>query len=222
VAQNHGEIVNRGRWHAPERHATLDGGNRGGESIMAGRIEGRLAQLGITLPEAATPQANYIPYTVSGNLVFISGQIANAPTGVITGKLGQELDVPRGREAARACGLNILAHLRAACGGDLDRVVRCLKVGGFVNGTSTFTEPPQVINGCSDLFVEVFGDAGRHARFAIAVSCLPRNSAVEVDAIFEIAPAGSARASRAAPARAKKAAPKKKTVKKKTAKRRGR
>jgi enamine deaminase RidA (YjgF/YER057c/UK114 family) len=188
---------------------------------MAGRIDARLAQLGITLPEAATPQANYIPYTISGNLVFVSGQIANTPNGVLTGKLGQELDVARGREAARACGLNVLAHLKAACGGDLDRVARCLKVGGFVNGTSTFTEPPQVVNGCSDLFVEVFGDKGRHARFAIAVSCLPRNSAVEVDAVFEIAPAGGARASRTAPARAKKVArpAKKKTAKKATKRR---
>jgi enamine deaminase RidA (YjgF/YER057c/UK114 family) len=188
---------------------------------MAGRIEARLKELGITLPDAATPQANYIPYTISGNQVFISGQIANTPNGVLTGKVGQELDVARGREAARACGLNILAHLRNACGGDLDKVARCLKVGGFVNGTSTFTEPPQVINGCSDLFVEVFGDKGRHARFAIAVTCLPRNSAVEVDAVFELAAAAPARASRAAPARAKKkAAQKKKAAKKKAAKRR--
>jgi enamine deaminase RidA (YjgF/YER057c/UK114 family) len=184
---------------------------------MAGRIDARLRELGITLPEAVAPQANYVPYTITGNLVFIAGQIAVTPTGVLTGKLGQELDIARGHEAARACGLNVLTHLRNACGGDLDKVVRCVKVGGFVNGTSTFVDPPQVINGCSDLFVEIFGDKGRHARFALAVTCLPRNSAVEVDAVFEIAAGGSA--SRAAPAR--KAAAKNETPAKKSAAKKG-
>ncbi len=154
---------------------------------MAGRIEARLTELGITLPEGTAPQANYIPYTVSGNLVFISGQVAKAGDEVITGKLGAGIDIETGRLAARACALNLIAHLKSACGGDLDRVARCLKLGGFVQGTPDFTDAPVVMNGASDLMVEVFGEAGRHARFAVAVACLPLDTAVEVDAVFEIA-----------------------------------
>jgi enamine deaminase RidA (YjgF/YER057c/UK114 family) len=187
---------------------------------MPGRIDARLAELGINLPEAAAPQANYLPYTISGNQVFIAGQIANTPTGVLTGKLGAGLDIDRGREAARACALNILAHLRRACGGDLDRVKRCLKVGGFVNAAPDFTEAPTVVNGCSDVLVQVFGDAGRHARFAIAVACLPRNSAVEADAIFELHNAARPTARRATPARARPVAKKARVKVKKAAKRR--
>ena len=154
---------------------------------MAGRIEARLAELAITLPEASAPQANYVPYTISGNLVFISGQVAKLGDELISGKLGAEIDVETGRRAARACALNLISHLKAACGGDLDRVTRCLKLGGFVHGTADFIAAPAVVNGASDLMVDVFGDSGRHARFAVAVACLPLDSAVEVDAVFEIA-----------------------------------
>ncbi len=154
---------------------------------MAGRIAARLAELGITLPEGTAPQANYVPYTMSGNLVFISGQVAKLGDELITGKLGADVDVETGQRAARACALNLISHLRTACGGDLDRVTRCLKLGGFVQGTPDFTAAPVVMNGASDLMVEVFGEAGRHARFAVAVACLPLDTAVEVDAVFEIA-----------------------------------
>ncbi len=153
---------------------------------MAGRIEARLAELGIALPEGTVPQANYVPYTISGNLVFISGQVAKLCDELITGKLGADVDVETGRRAARACALNLISHLRSACGGDLDRVKRCLKLGGFVQGTPDFTDAPVVVNGASDLMVDVFGEAGRHARFAVAVACLPLDTAVEVDAVFEI------------------------------------
>ncbi len=154
---------------------------------MAGRIEARLAELGITLPEGTVPQANYVPYTISGNLVFISGQVAKLGDELITGKLGADVDIETGQRAARACALNLISHLRSACGGDLDRVKQCLKLGGFVQGTPDFTNAPVVVNGASDLMVDVFGEAGRHARFAVAVACLPLDTAVEVDAVFEIA-----------------------------------
>ena len=154
---------------------------------MADKIEARLTELGITLPEGSVPQANYVPYTISGNLVFISGQVPKLGDELITGKLGANVDIETGQRAARACALNLITHVRSACGGDLDRVKRCLKLGGFVQGTPDFTNAPQVVNGASDLMVEVFGDAGRHARFAVAVACLPLDSAVEVDAVFEIA-----------------------------------
>jgi enamine deaminase RidA (YjgF/YER057c/UK114 family) len=157
------------------------------EEFMAGKIDERLAELGITLPEASVPQANYVPYTVSGNLVFISGQVAVQDGEVMKGKLGDNIDIEAGRKAARACALNLITHLKTACGGDLDRVKKCLKLGGFVQGTPDFTNAPQVVNGASDLMVDVFGDAGRHARFAVAVACLPLDTAVEVDGVFEIA-----------------------------------
>ncbi len=153
---------------------------------MAGEIEERLAALGITLPDAPTPMANYVPYVVSGNLVFVAGQIPLRDGDMITGKLGADADIDTGREAARVCALNILAQVRAACGGDLDRVRRIVKLGGFVNATPDFTDAPQVINGASDLIVEIFGDAGKHARFAVAVASLPRGVAVEIDAVVEI------------------------------------
>lgn len=155
---------------------------------MGGRIDARLAELGIELPVPAAPVANYVPFTIAGSLVFISGQISTwngEPRHV--GKLGGGIAVPEGREAARLCGLNLLAQLRAACGGDLDRVRRCLRLGGFVNCTPEFTDMPQVVNGASDLMVEVFGDLGRHARAAVGVASLPGGVAVEVEATFEIA-----------------------------------
>jgi len=155
---------------------------------MSGTIEARLAELRLDLPEPSAPVANYVPFTVSGKLVFISGQICqwNGERRFI-GKLGGEIGMADGQEAARLCGLNILAHLRVAAGGDLDRVARCLRLGGFVNCTPDFADMPRVVNGASDLMVEVFGDKGRHARAAVGVSSLPGNVAVEVEAVFELA-----------------------------------
>jgi len=154
---------------------------------MSGRIEARLKELGIELPQPAVPVANYVPYTLSGNLVVVSGQLCqwNGELRHI-GKLGAGIAIADGQAAARLCALNIVAQLRAACGGDLDRVRRCLRLGGFVNCTPEFTDMPQVINGASDLMVAVFGDTGRHARAAVGMSGLPGGLAVEVEATFEI------------------------------------
>jgi enamine deaminase RidA (YjgF/YER057c/UK114 family) len=154
---------------------------------MSGKIEARLKELGIELPHPAAPVANYVPFTVSGNLVFVSGQISQLNGELrFVGKLGAEVSAADGRSAARLCALNILAHLRAACGGDLDRVRRVLRLGGFVNCTPEFTDMPQVVNGASDLMVEVFGDRGRHARAAVGMTSLPGGVSVEVEAVFEI------------------------------------
>jgi len=152
-----------------------------------GKIEDRLAEMNITLSEPATPVANYVGYVITGNLVFISGQVT-LENGEIKykGKVGDDLTLEDGVAAARLCGINILAQLKAACGGDLDRVVQCVKLGGFVNATTDFTQHPQVINGCSDLMVEALGDKGKHARFALGAGSLPLNVAVEIDAVFEI------------------------------------
>lgn len=154
---------------------------------MPNPIETRLADLGITLPSAPMPAANYVPFVVTGNLVFISGQISQNEGGLIKGRLGADMDVAAGADAARACGIAILAQLKNACGGDLARVVRAVKLGGFVNSTPDFTDQPKVINGASDLMVAVFGDAGRHARAAVSAPSLPLGVAVEIDAVFEIA-----------------------------------
>jgi enamine deaminase RidA (YjgF/YER057c/UK114 family) len=155
---------------------------------MPGKIDSRLKQLGITLPDASAPAANYVPTVQSGNLIFIAGQItlSNGKREFV-GKLGREFGVEDGQKAARLCALNIIAHLRNACGGDLDRVKRCLRLGGFVNAVPDFTDHPQVVNGASNLLVEVFGDAGKHARAAVGVGSLPFGVAVEVEATFEIA-----------------------------------
>ncbi|MGB3147860.1 MAG: RidA family protein [Paracoccaceae bacterium] len=153
---------------------------------MSGKVDRRLKEIGIELPEAPAPAANYVPFVKSGNLVFVSGQISQGPSGLITGRLGQDLDVAAGAAAARRCGLSLIAQLRAACGGDLDRVARVVKLTGFVNAVADFTDHPKVINGCSDLMVEVFGDAGRHARAAVGAPSLPLGVAVEVEGIFEI------------------------------------
>ena len=154
---------------------------------MSGRIEVRLTELGIELPQPAAPIANYVPFAVSGTLVFIAGQICqwNGERRYV-GKLGRGISVADGQQAARLCALNILAQLRVAAGGDLDRVARCLRLGGFVNCTPEFTDMPQVVNGASDLMVEVFGDQGRHARAAVGCSSLPGGVAVEVEATFEL------------------------------------
>jgi enamine deaminase RidA (YjgF/YER057c/UK114 family) len=155
---------------------------------MTGRIDARLQELGIDLNTPAPPAANYLPFTISGNLVFIAGQIPITPHGMkYQGKLGADMSIERAQEAARLCAINVLAQLKVACGGDLDRVNRCIKLGGFVNATPTFDQHPAVINGASDLVVEVLGDIGRHARFAVGAASLPFDAAVEVDAIFEIA-----------------------------------
>jgi len=155
---------------------------------MSGRIEARLKELGVDLPQAVSPVANYVPYTVSGNLVTVSGQVTlRGGKAEYIGKLGRDISVADGQQAARLCALNILAHVKNACGGDLDRVKRVLRLGGFVNCTAEFTEMPQVVNGASDLMVEIFGDAGRHARAAVGVASLPLGVAVEVEAMFEIA-----------------------------------
>ncbi len=155
---------------------------------MSGKIEARLRELGIELPQASAPVANYVPYTTSGNLVIVSGQVSvRGGKPEFVGKLGRDIDVAGGQQAARLCALNVVAHLKNACGGDLDRVRRVLRLGGFVNCTPEFTEMPQVVNGASNLMVEIFGDAGKHARAAVGVASLPLGVAVEVEAMFELA-----------------------------------
>ncbi|WP_300542456.1 RidA family protein [Maricaulis sp.] len=150
-------------------------------------IEARLAELGISLPEPAAPVANYVPFVQTGNLVFISGQVSLGPDGLVKGRLGEDMDLAAGQAAARLCGINLIAQLKSACSGDLSRLQRVVKLGGFVSVKPGFVEIPQVINGCSDLMVEAFGDKGRHARSAVSCPELPLGAAVEVDGIFEIA-----------------------------------
>ena len=154
---------------------------------MAGQIDARLAELGITIPEAAAPVANYVGHVVSGNTVFVSGQVTieNGQLQYI-GKLGDSVSLDDGYKAARLCAINIIAQLKAACGGDLDRVKRVVRLGGFVNSTPDFKNQPKVINGASDLMVEVFGDKGKHSRAAVSAGALPSGVAVEVDCIAEI------------------------------------
>jgi len=150
-------------------------------------IETRLNALGLTLPQAAAPVANYVPYAQTGQTVHISGQISLGPDGLVTGRLGEDLDLGTGQAAARLCALNLIAQFKAACEGNLSRVTRVVKLGGFVNAHPDFTDIPKVINGASDLMVEVFGESGRHARSAVGVAVLPLGAAVEVDAVIEIA-----------------------------------
>jgi len=151
------------------------------------RIAARLAELGIQLPTPPAPVASYVPFVEVGGLVHISGQVSVDASGGIKGKLGAPLTLEQGQAAARLCGLNLLAQLQSACKGDLDRVIRAVRLGGFVNVAPTFGDIPKTINGCSDLMVEVFGDAGRHARAAVGVANLPLDFAVEVDGVFAIA-----------------------------------
>ncbi len=149
----------------------------------------RVQELGIVLPQAPAPVGNYVGYTVSGNLVFISGQLPLEGGKVgVQGRVGDSLTVDDGYRAGRLCALNIIAQLKAACGGSLNKVSRVLRLGGFVCVAPAFFDAPKCINGASDLMVEIFGDAGRHARFAVGVATLPANAAVEVDATFEIRP----------------------------------
>lgn len=155
---------------------------------MSGKIDARLAELGIELPEPPAAQANYVPYVVTGNLVFVAGQIPIGPGGIeYTGTVGAGIGVEDAGKAARLCGLNLIAHVKNACGGDLDRVTRVVKLGGFVQCTDDFKQQPGLLNAASDLMVEVFGDAGRHARFAVGTNALPLDVPVEIDGIFEIA-----------------------------------
>lgn len=154
---------------------------------MTGKIDARLKELGLEIPTPAAPAANYVPFVVSGRLVFLAGQITlwNGELKHV-GKLGDGLSLKQGQEAARICALNLIAQAKAACGGDLDRVVRWVKINGYVNSAPDFAEQPKVMNGASDLLVEVFGDKGRHARAAVGVSSLPFNVATEVDGVLEI------------------------------------
>lgn len=149
-------------------------------------IESKLAELGITLPDAPAPAANYVPAVQVGDTVYISGQISNDENGLIVGKLGDTMDVDQGAAAAKRCAVNLLAQVRAACDGDLDRLVRVVKLTAFVNSTAEFGQQPQVVNGCSDFLVEVLGDAGRHARSAVSAASLPFGVAVEIEGIFQI------------------------------------
>ena len=154
---------------------------------MSGRIDAKLLELGITLPTAMAPIANYVPFAVSGRMVVVSGQVPAVDGRIaVTGKVTEGVTLEQGKEAARLCFLNVLTHLRTACGGDLDRVVRVVRLGGFVAAPPAFTQHALVMNGASDLAVQVFGEAGRHARTTIGVPSLPADAAVEVEGMFEI------------------------------------
>ena len=149
--------------------------------------ETRLAELGVTLPDAPAPAANYVPWAVVGDMVYVSGQISMQDGAFITGKLGADIGVDEGAAAARTCAIGLLAQLKAACGGDLDRLVRVVKLTGFVNSTPDFTDQPKVVNGASDFLVEALGEAGRHTRSAVSAASLPFGVAVEIEGIFQIA-----------------------------------
>ncbi|WP_334182939.1 RidA family protein [Novosphingobium sp.] len=151
-------------------------------------IESRLAELGLTLPEPAAPVAAYVPVVVAGGLAHVSGQLPFVDGKLVTGRLGENVDLESGIEAAQACGVMILAQLKAALG-SLDRVERVVKLGAFVNSTGDFTDQPKIANGASELMVAVFGEAGKHARSAVGVPVLPLGAAVEVDAIVAVRPA---------------------------------
>jgi len=150
-------------------------------------IQGKLDQMGVTLPNAAAPAANYVPFVQVGDILYVSGQISIDETGeLILGKLGDTMDVEAGAAAAKRCALGLLAQVRAACGGDLDQLVRVIKLTGFVNSTGDFTQQPQVVNGASDFLVEALGEAGRHSRSAVSAAALPLGVAVEIEGIFQL------------------------------------
>ncbi len=154
---------------------------------MASAIEKKLPELGITLPAPGTPGGNYVPFVIVGDLAFMSGQVARSEGKMAyAGKVGGALTVEQGQAAARLCALNLLAQLKVACGGNLDRVTRCVRLTGYVNCGPDFNQQPKVINGASDLMVAVFGDRGQHARTAVGVASLPGDSAVEVEGIFQL------------------------------------
>lgn len=149
-------------------------------------ITSRLAEMGVTLPDAPAPAANYVPYVQVGDIVYVSGQISSGPDGFIVGKLGDNMDVDAGAAAAKACAISLLAQVQAACDGDIERLVRVVKLGGFVNSTPDFTDQPKVINGASDFLAEALGDRGQHARAAVSAPSLPFGVAVEIEGIFQI------------------------------------
>jgi len=154
---------------------------------MAGTVEQRLIDMAIEIPTPGAPAANYVPYVTSGNLIFVSGQITMSNGELkYVGTVGDDLSLEDGYQAARICAINLIAQVKEACGGDLDRVKQVVKLGGFVNCTADFTDQPKVINGASDLIAEAFGEAGKHARFAVGAPSLPLGIAVEVDGVFEI------------------------------------
>lgn len=159
--------------------------DEGGRNMS--KIAERLTELGLVLPQPVAPVANYVPFVLAGNLLYISGQVSVDAAGGIKGVVGEEVSLEDAQAAARLCGINLIAQMNVATGGDLDRVKRVVKLGGFVQAGPGFFDIPQVVNGCSNLMVEVFGDAGRHARSAVGVYRLPLNFAVEVDAVVEIA-----------------------------------
>ena len=150
------------------------------------KVEERLSALGLTLPQPNPPVANYVPFVRVGDLVHISGQVSVDAGGGIRGTVGEEVDMETAKAAARLCGVNLIAQMKAACDGDLDRVVRVVKLGGFVQAGPDFLEIPQVVNGASDLMVEAFGDTGKHARSAVGVYRLPLGFSVEVDAVVQV------------------------------------
>ena len=154
---------------------------------MKGNFENKLSDEGITLPDAPAPAANYVPYVQVENVLYVSGQISQNESGLILGKLGENMTTEQGAEAAKFCAMSLLAQVKSACDGDLDRLVRVIKLTGFVNSTPDFTQQPQVINGASDLLGNVLGDAGKHARVAVSANSLPLGVAVEIDGIFQIA-----------------------------------
>ncbi|WP_386680194.1 RidA family protein [Loktanella sp. R86503] len=150
-------------------------------------IETKLTEMGVTLPDAPAPAANYVPFVQTGNQVWVSGQISQGPDGLMVGKLGDGVDIDTGAAAAKACAISLLAQLKKACGGDLDRLVRVVKLVGMVNCTPDFTDQPKVINGASDFLVAALGEKGHHARSAVGVAGLPMGVMVEIEAVFEIA-----------------------------------
>lgn len=151
-----------------------------------GQFESKLAEMGVSLPDAPAPAANYVPYVQVGDIVYVSGQISQNENGLIKGKLGDDVSTEDGAAAARACAISLLAQVKAACGGDLDRLVRVVKLTGFVNSTPDYTEQPKVINGASDFIGEALGDVGKHARAAVSAAALPLGVAVEIEGIFQI------------------------------------
>jgi len=151
-----------------------------------GKFESSLAALGVTLPEAPAPAANYVPYVRVGSTLYVSGQISKDGNTLITGKLGHDMDTAQGAAAAKVCAVALLAQVKAACGGDLDRLKRVAKLTGFVNSTADYADQPAVINGASDFLAEALGEAGQHARSAVSAASLPFGVAVEIEGIFEV------------------------------------
>ncbi len=154
---------------------------------MPNAIEDRLSELGVELPDATAPAANYVPFVRAGGMLYVSGQVSMDNGNLIKGKLGDDMDVDAGAAAAKSCALGLLAQVKAACDGDLSRLQRVVKLTGFVNSTADFGDQPKVVNGASDFLVEVLGEAGQHSRSAVSAASLPFGVAVEIEGIFEIA-----------------------------------